>query len=163
MGTVEGMRLTTSSRSTGLAASAGDVWAVVADGTPGRRWYLDAAPFIFRDRLDRVLGGREGGAPAPGRPLLRSEDRAGFWRVVEADDNAHSLVLEALVRAPGRVVFRSEVTPVVTGGCELTQSVTFTPAGLLGVAYLLADLPAREVLLELVHRRTCADVGRRDR
>ncbi len=104
--------------------------------------------------------GRDRGHPAPGTRTLSAGDRAGFWAVLEADPDARRLVMEATVRAPGRVVFRTEVTPVVTGGCELTQSVTFHPAGLLGVTYLVVDLPAREVLTEWVHRRTCADVRR---
>lgn len=154
------MTPTTSARSTGLDVDPDAAWATVADGRPGPRWYLDALPFRFRDALDRIAGGTDRGHPAPGRPELRTGDRAGFWLVRDADRPRRRLVMEATVRAPGRVVFTTEVTPVVTGGCELTQSVRFAPAGLLGVTYLVVDLPAREVLMEWVHRRTCAEVTR---
>jgi hypothetical protein len=38
--------------------------------------------------------------------------------------------------------------------------VTFRPHGRLGTAYLLADLPARELVAELTHRRMTADLRR---
>ncbi|MCH1865086.1 DUF2867 domain-containing protein [Nocardioides sp. CFH 31398] len=148
----------TSTRSTGLDADPDVAWATVADGRAGPRWYLDAIPFRFRDLLDRLAGGQDRDHPAPGGAELRTGDRAGFWLVREADRSRRRLVMEATVRAPGRVTFTTEVTPVVTGGCELTQSVRFDPAGVVGVAYLVVDLPARETLMEWVHRRTCADV-----
>ncbi|WP_158604506.1 DUF2867 domain-containing protein [Nocardioides mangrovicus] len=43
-------------------------------------------------------------------------------------------------------------------GTTLVQTVSFRPRGLLGTAYLLADLPAREVVIELVHRRTLREL-----
>ncbi|CAB4712759.1 unannotated protein [freshwater metagenome] len=61
------------------------------------------------------------------------------------------------MRAPGRVRLRTDVRPTLAG-CDVEQVVTFTPSGLLGRAYLLADLPAREALLTLVHRRLLADL-----
>lgn len=139
------------------------MWRVVAGAGPGRHWYADAGPFVFRGLVDRALLGAGRRWPVPDRALLRAGDRAGFWKVVEAgpvsssDADGRRLVLDAAVRAPGLVTFRSHVVPEAEG-TRLTQTVTFTPHGLLGHAYLLADLPAREALMELVHRRVLADL-----
>ena len=43
-------------------------------------------------------------------------------------------------------------------GTRLNQGVTFRPDGLLGQAYLLVDLPAREAVIGLVHRRLLQDL-----
>ena len=43
-------------------------------------------------------------------------------------------------------------------GCAVDLQVTFEPEGLLGTAYLLADLGAREAVVELTHRRLVGDL-----
>jgi hypothetical protein len=154
------MRLTTSSRSSLVGRTPDQVWAVLAAAGTGRHWYVDAAPFLFRGALDRLVGGRPGAVP-PARELLEVGDRAGFWRVLRADQGV--LELEAEVRAPGTVLLRTAVASDERGydlSTRITQEVSFHPDGLLGRAYLIADLPAREVLVDLVHRRVLADVTR---
>ena len=69
------------------------------------------------------------------------------------------MALEAAVRAPGRVTLTTTVT-AEGPGTRLDQRVTFRPDGLLGGAYLLADLPAREAVIALVHRRLRQDLTR---
>ncbi|MBD8868236.1 DUF2867 domain-containing protein [Nocardioides donggukensis] len=149
------MRLTTSTRSTAVPMPPESAYAVVASGRPGPQWYADAAPLVLRGALDRVLGGPGRRWPAPDRPLLSRGDRVGFWRVVAAGDGV--LDLEAEVRAPGSVRLRTEVLPDGPGS-RVDQRVSFAPDGLLGAAYLLADLPARETLIALVHRRLLRDL-----
>ena len=46
----------------------------------------------------------------------------------------------------------------VDGGSEVDLTIRFDPDGVLGTAYLLADLPALEVLTDLVARRIRADL-----
>jgi Protein of unknown function (DUF2867) len=150
--------LKASSRSSELSVRAADAWAALASGRRGERWYVVAAPFVVRGAIDRVLGGAGRRWHPPGRPLLVTGDTAGFWRVVDADDDLRRLVLRAEVRAPGRVLLTSCVTPSGRSSCVLRQTVSFEPAGLLGAAYLMADLPAREVVMELAHRRAIAEV-----
>ncbi len=149
------MRLLTSSRASTVDHDPDQVWAVVACGRPGPRWYADAAPFVVRGALDRLVGGAGRRWPAPDRDLLTAGDTVGFWRVVRATDGV--LDLEAVVRAPGRVTLRTEVTPDGTGA-RVAQAVTFEPHGVLGTAYLLADLPAREAVITLAHRRLLGDL-----
>lgn len=152
-------RLRSSARAGALPRPAGEVWARVAAAGPGPHWYVDAAPFVVRGALDRLLGGDGRRWPVPDRGLLEPGDRAGFWEVVEVDHAARRLVLVAAVRAPGTVRFTSVVL-ASHRGCELRQTVTFEPEGAAGAAYLLVDLPARELVVELAHRRTVAEVLR---
>src|SRR3954471_14145119 len=150
--------LHSSRRGTDLDVDAATAWRVVASGRAGSQWYVDAAPLVFRGAVDRVLGGAGRRWPPPGRELLETGDTAGFWRVREADHDGRRLALVAAVRAPGTVVLRSSVTPLSGGGSRLDLDVSFRPDGLLGRAYLLADLPAREAVAELVHRRLVGDI-----
>jgi hypothetical protein len=150
--------LTSTTRESRLPHPADAVWAVVASGRAGPQWYVDAAPFVVRGALDRLTGGTGRRWDPPGTPMLATGDHAGLWRVTEADHTHRRLVLTAEVRAPGTVTLVSEVQARPTG-CALRQTVRLDPSGLLGTAYLLADLPAREVLLELTHRRLRRDLG----
>lgn len=149
-------------RYTDLDQPAPGVWSVVASGYDRPQWYVDAAPFVIRGAIDRLLGGAGRQARPPGTPVLTAGDRAGFWEVTEADHDRHLLVLEAAVRAPGRVVLRTSVEPLGTRRCRLTQRISFTPDGLLGRAYLMADLPSRETVAELAHRRLLRDLKASD-
>ena len=152
--------LSATSRSSDLEVLAATAWRVVANGHDRHQWYADAAPLVARGWLDRALGGIGRPWRPPGTPVLSSGDRAGFWEVEEADHEARRLVLRAAVRAPGEVRMATSVDPLDGVRCRLTQRVSFTPDGVLGRAYLVADLPAREVLLELVNRRLLDDVRR---
>ncbi|GAB2865450.1 DUF2867 domain-containing protein [Nocardioides pacificus] len=156
------MGLHTSRRTSRLAVSPDDAWRVVASGETGEQWYVDAAPLVLRGAIDRVLGGHGRAWPPPGRALLAVGDRAGFWEVTDMSDRAgdHTLQLVARVRAPGRVTLTTRVLPHPRGGTTLHQAVRFDPSGLVGRAYLAADIPAREALLTLVHRRV-RDAARR--
>ncbi len=143
-----------------------EAWQVVAGAGPGRHWYADAAPFVLRGAIDRAVLGGGRRWPVPDGPLLRAGDRAGFWLVRAAGDRpgGHRLVLEAAVRAPGTVTLTVLVTGVGTAagpGTEIDLQVRLDPRGVLGAAYLLADLPAREAVVELTHRRLVSDVTRR--
>lgn len=150
--------LHTSERGSDLALPAQHAWRIVASGHDRSQWYVDSAPFVVRGAADRLVGGEGRRWRPPGTPVLSAGDTAGFWRVAEADHDARRLVLEADIRAPGAVVLRTEVKALGDGRCRLVQSVAFSPTGMLGAAYLLADLPAREIVIELVHRRLCADL-----
>lgn len=141
--------LHSSRRSAIVTRSPADTWAVVASGEPGPQWYADAAPFVVRRWVDRLALGPARRREPPGRPLLATGDQVGFWRVVDADHRHHRLTLEAQVRAPGRVTLDAEVRPHDEGS-EVVTTIAFDPRGLVGTAYLLADLPAREVVAELV-------------
>ncbi|WP_395690583.1 DUF2867 domain-containing protein [Nocardioides sp.] len=153
-------RLHASGRASDLGLPADVAWARLTAAGSGRHWYVDAVPFVVRGAVDRAVGGEGRRWPAPDRTALEAGDRAGFWEVRVADPQERRLVLEAAVRAPGRVRLTSRVLPRVPDGCTLRQTVTVEPDGLLGSAYLLVDLPARELVVELAHQRTVTEVGR---
>ena len=154
------LSLHTSRRVSTVAGTPDEVWSVVAGAGPGRHWYVDAAPFVLRGAIDRAVLGGGRRWPVPAAPLLAAGDRAGFWLVRAAGTRpaGHRLVLEAAVRAPGMVRLTVLVS-AVEDGTEVDLQVRFDPAGILGTAYLLADLPAREVLTGLVDRRIRADLS----
>lgn len=151
--------LHTSGRGSTSPHSADEAWAVLAGAGPGRHWYADAAPFVVRGALDRLALGGGRRWPVPDGPLLRAGDRAGFWRVLAAGPTTtgHRLVLEA-ARAPGRVRLELRVDGR-PDGCAVDLQITFEPEGLLGTAYLLADLGAREVVTTLVDARIRTDLS----
>lgn len=154
---------TTTARATRLECSADQAWAVAACGRRGPRWYVDAPPLLIRGAIDRLLPGATPQSPLPDRDLLEVGDGVGFWAVTGADTLTRRLELTARVRAPGTVVITTVVEPVEGGGpdgCWLRQEVRLSPRGLVGLAYLVADLPAREVVMELTHRRLVDDVRR---
>jgi hypothetical protein len=155
--------LHTSGRRTDLDLGAHDTWRVVASGLDRPQWYVDAGPFVVRGALDHAVGGEGRRWRPPGNPVLSTGDTAGFWRVLEADHDARRLVLEAEVRAPGRVLLTTAVEPLGETRCRLTQTTEFTPSGWLGRGYLVVDLPAREVVAELTYRRLLADVREANR
>lgn len=177
-------RLACSERCLRVAASLDATWDVVAaappEGAPGgaraggaraggspTRWYADAAPLLFRSALDRVARGVLGDPPVPAVVGLRSApagllgagDEAGLWRVVEADHEVRRLRLQAVVHAPGSVRATAWLTPVFDG-CRVHLRIGMRPSGLVGAAYRLVDLPAREVVVEGVARALLADLRR---
>ncbi len=153
-------RLHASGRASDLDLAPDEAWARLVAAGPDRHWYVDAVPFVVRGALDRAVGGAGRGWPVPDHGHLRVGDRAGFWEVRVADPRARRLVLEAAVRAPGTVRLTSRVLPRIPGGSTLRQTISFEPGGLVGSAYLLVDLPARELVAELAHRDTVAEVAR---
>lgn len=158
-GPARGWTLHASRRTCVVPRTPQQAWEVLAGAGPGPHWYVDAPPFVLRGALDRVALGGGRRWPVPDRDVLVAGDRAGFWEVREAGPLAqgHRLVLEAAVRAPGTVTLALDVVPA-GGDAEVRLEIRFAPRGVLGAAYLLVDLPARETLTELVHRRIVADV-----
>ena len=152
--------LRSSRRSSDVDLPVDAVWQVVASGMPGRQWYVDAAPFVFRGGLDRLAGGAGRRWDPPGNPLLATGDRVGFWLVTGAGHHGPRwrLVLEAQVRAPGTVRLTTEAQSLSDHRTRLVQTISLAPRGCLGAAYLLADVPAREAVIELTHRRLLDDL-----
>jgi hypothetical protein len=96
----------------------------------------------------------------PDRAQLEEGDQAGFWRVSRISAPKRTLRLEADVVAPGRVLLDATVrADDGDGGSEVTTTIGFEPDGLVGQLYMYVDLPARETVAELVHRRLLADLG----
>ncbi len=151
-----------STRSSALDHPAEQVWAAAAAGRPdahGESWYVDNAAFAFRGGLDRLTLGRGRRWPLPGHDLLGVGDRAGFWEVLEADHDLRRLSMTARVRAPGTVLMEISAAETGESSCVLDLAISFAPRGALGTAYVVTDLPAREVVIELTHRRLLEQVS----
>lgn len=151
-----------SGRSTTLDRPADDVWAAVASARPdeeGKVWYVDAPGFVVRGALDRLALGAGRRWPLPDRDQLTSGDRAGFWEVLEVDRTTRRMTMQASVRAPGTVRMEVSVADAGADWSVVTLAISFAPRGLLGWTYLLVDLPAREVVMELTQRALLADVA----
>ncbi len=86
--------------------------------------------------------------------------------MVEADHHAHRLLLEAEVRAPGRVTLEVTLATADAGATphdtRVGLTITLDPSGVLGMAYLVADLPARGVVTELTMLHLLTILRRRD-
>lgn len=130
--------------------------AAVSSGEAGPQWYVDALPWVVRGGLDRLLGGAGRRWSPPGRALLEDGDRVGFWTVLASTQR--ELVLRAEVRAPGIVELTTRLDPEGAGRTRVEQTVALHPRGLAGRLYLLVDLPARETVVELAHRRLLRDL-----
>ena len=153
-----GLHVSTRTSEVGVAAAS--AWRVVASGHDRPQWYVDAGPFVVRGGIDRALGGEGRRWRPPGTPVLTTGDRAGFWLVERADHDERRLVLRAAVRAPGVVLLDVAVASLGEERCRVSTRISFTPAGVLGRVYLVTDLPARELVTELAHRRLLDDVRR---
>ena len=154
--------LNRSSRSSTLELAAPRLWATAASArgdADGETWYADAAPFKVRGGIDRLAGGAGRRWALPDHDLLEVGDHAGFWEVVEVDHAAHRLAMVAAVRAPGTVRMELSVAGSGASSCVLTLAISFEPRGLLGRAYVVTDLPARELVMELTHRRLLASLA----
>ncbi len=151
----------TTRRTARVDLDADAAWQVVASGEDRPQWYVDAAPFVFRRVVDRLVLGPGLRRPPPGRPRLAEGDQVGFWDVVAADHRQRRLILRAMVRSPGQVTLTASVVPAVDGSL-LDLAITLSPRGVVGRAYLLADLPAREAVSELVMLHLLTVLRRRD-
>ena len=153
--------LHTSRRSAVVALDPAATWDVVASGRSGPQWYVDAAPLVVRRWIDRLALGPALRREPPGRPLLAAGDEVGFWKVTEADRGSRHLVLVAQVRSPGRVTLEVRARPHPEG-TEVELAVTLSPRGLVGRAYELVDLPARETVSELLMLHLLTILRRQD-
>ncbi len=153
--------LHTSRRSAVVALDPTAAWDVVASGEAGPQWYVDAAPLVVRRWIDRLALGPALRREPPGRPRLATGDEVGFWKVLDADHRTRHLVLVAQVRSPGRVTLEVRTRPHAEGA-EVELTVTLSPRGLVGRAYELVDLPAREAVSELLMLHLLTILRRRD-
>lgn len=153
--------LHTSRRSAVVALDPGRTWDVVASGETGPQWYVDAAPLVVRRWIDRLALGPALRREPPGRRHLATGDEVGFWKVTQADRAGRHLVLVAQVRSPGRVTLDLRARPHPEG-TEVDLAVTLSPRGLVGRAYELVDLPAREAVSEMLMLHLLTILRRQD-
>jgi uncharacterized protein YbjT (DUF2867 family) len=99
----------------------------------------------LRGLADKVVGGvgLRRGRRDPN--LLQVGDALDFWRVEKLERN-HLLRLRAEMKMPGLAWLEFEVKPLDAGGCEVTQTATYAPKGLLGHAYWWSVWPMHGIV-----------------
>jgi hypothetical protein len=123
-----------------VAASPGELWAVVSRIGGSTGWYYGDWLWQLRGVLDRLVGGvglNRGRRDAAG---LQVGDALDFWRVASVDPGRR-LLLVAEMRLPGQAVLEFSLQPSDDGRTELRQTARFLPRGLWGLLYWYAVLP----------------------
>lgn len=113
-------------------------------GTTG--WYHANWLWTLRGWLDLLVGGvgMRRGRRDPAH--VRVGDVIDCWRV-EAFEPGQQLRLVAEMRLPGRAWLTFEVAPE-GGGSRITQTATFDPVGLAGLAYWYGVWPLHELVFQ---------------
>lgn len=132
------------SRSTRVAASPAEVFAVVERIGGAAGWHYANWLWAVRGWLDLLLGGvgMRRGRRDPER--LRVGDTLDCWRV-ESIQPGQRLRLAAEMKLPGRAWLEFEVQPEGTGA-RLCQRATFDPLGLWGLAYWYGVWPLHQLV-----------------
>jgi uncharacterized protein YbjT (DUF2867 family) len=117
-------------------------------GYYGARWLRWL--WALRGSLDELAGGPglQRGRRDP--HSLRFGDAVDFWRVTAAEPGQH-LRLHAEMKVPGHALLEFSIAPLespdgsgaapTSRACRLTQTATFLPRGLMGLAYWYSMLP----------------------
>jgi uncharacterized protein YbjT (DUF2867 family) len=109
-------------------------------------WYYANGFWRLRGLMDKLVGGvgLRRGRRDPVR--LAVGDTLDFWRV-QAFEQDHLLLLEAEMKAPGRVWLQFEVDGDPSGS-TLYQTAIFDPHGLAGLAYWYALYPIHHLIFQ---------------
>lgn len=102
-------------------------------------WYYANFLWVIRGWLDVLAGGVGLRRGRRDPEQLAVGDVLDWWRVESVSPDRH-IRLAAEMRVPGRAWLEFEVTPEGTGS-RLTQTATFDPHGLMGLAYWYAVWP----------------------
>jgi uncharacterized protein YbjT (DUF2867 family) len=142
------------SGSANTAASPASVWRVVtAIGGDNGYFYLDGL-WRLRELMDWAVGG-PGLARRRRHPSeLRVGDKVDSWTVLGADPE-HRLSLKFGMKAPGAGVLELEIAPRTGGGCRLTTTGYWHPAGVWGLLYWYSLEPAHQVIFNGMAREIC--------
>jgi hypothetical protein len=131
-------------RSVHVAAPPAAAFAAVRRIGGGTGWYYANWLWRLRGWVDILVGGvgMRRGRRDPDQ--LRVGDVVDWWRVEAIAPDRH-LRLVAEMRLPGRAWLEYEVHPE-EGGSRVTQTATFDPHGLAGLAYWYGIWPLHELV-----------------
>jgi hypothetical protein len=137
-----------------------EVWRVVAAIGGRQRYYYANWLWAVREWLDWAMGG-------PGRNYGRRDpadvrvgDTIDSWRVIGADP-PRRLTISFGKKAPGAGVLEFDLAPIADGRTRLTVTAYWHPAGVWGLLYWYALMPAhlfifRGLAREIVRRAEAA-------
>jgi uncharacterized protein YbjT (DUF2867 family) len=130
------------------------VWRVVSAIGGSNRYYCANWLWWLRETLDWMLGGpgRNRGRRDPQQ--LRPGDRVDSWHVLGVEP-ARRLTLAFGMKAPGAGVLEFEIEPLEDGGTQLSATAYWHPAGVWGLAYWYALVPAHLFIFRGMTRAIC--------
>ncbi|MDH3437528.1 MAG: SDR family oxidoreductase, partial [Betaproteobacteria bacterium] len=126
-------------------ASPERIWAQVAAIGGKNRYYAVNWLWTIRETMDWALGGlgRHRGRRHPTE--VRVGDTIDTWRVIGAEP-PRRLTLAFGMKAPGAAILEFEVTPVNSEHTRITVTAYWHPAGVWGLLYWYAFVPAHFVV-----------------
>lgn len=121
-----------------------EAWAPISRIGGEQGYYYADGLWRARGAIDSLVGGvglRRGRAyPA----TLRAGDALDFWRISDVEPGRR-VRLVAEMKLPGEAMLEFEIAPE-NGGTRITQTASFLPRGLAGLAYWHALLPLHRVI-----------------
>ena len=121
------------------------VWAVVSAIGGENRYYYANALWKIREVADWLVGGPGMNYGRRHPTELRLGDVVDSWRVIGLEPQQR-LTLWFGMRAPGSGVLEFYLEPASDGGTEITVSNYWHPAGVWGLLYWYAMIPAHQFL-----------------
>jgi uncharacterized protein YbjT (DUF2867 family) len=135
-------------------ASPAAVWAVVSRiGGDNGYFYLEGL-WRLRELMDWAIGGTGHRRGRRDPATLQVGDRVDSWTVLGVEPERR-LSLKFGMKAPGAGVLELEITPRAGGGCRLTATGYWHPAGVWGLLYWYALAPAHQVIFGGMTREIC--------
>lgn len=125
-------------------ASPEAVWRVIRRIGGRQRYFYANALWRLREMLDFMVGGSGTTYGRRDPDDLRVGDTVDSWRVI-AMEPERRLTLFFGMRAPGSGVLEFEIKPLETG-CEVKATAFWHPAGIWGLLYWYALVPAHAFL-----------------
>jgi uncharacterized protein YndB with AHSA1/START domain len=121
------------------------VWATLTQIGGTRRYFYMNGLWKIREGFDWLIGGngRHYGRRHPTE--LRVGDTVDSWRVIALEPHRR-LTLFFGMRAPGSGVLEFELEPQDTGGTRIRATAFWHPAGVWGLLYWYAMVPAHRFL-----------------
>jgi uncharacterized protein YbjT (DUF2867 family) len=135
-------------------ASPTAVWAVVSRiGGDNGYFYLEGL-WRLRELMDWAIGGSGHRRGRRDPAALQVGDRVDSWTVLGVEPERR-LSLKFGMKAPGAGVFEFEISPRPAGGCRLTATAYWHPAGVWGLLYWYSLAPAHQVIFSGMTREIC--------
>jgi uncharacterized protein YbjT (DUF2867 family) len=121
-------------------ASPEAVWRVICRLGGSNRYFYANALWRLREMLDFIAGGSGMTYGRRDPDELRVGDTVDSWRVIAMEPERRLTLLFGM-RAPGSGVLEFEINPV-DAGCEVKATAFWHPAGVWGLLYWYALVPA---------------------
>jgi len=136
------------------AASPEQVWNVVKRIGGANGYYCADFLWWLRETFDWMIGGpgRNRGRRDPEE--LRVGDHVDSWHVIGIEPGRR-LTLSFGMKAPGSGIVEIQLESLGSGGTRLAITSYWHPAGVWGLIYWYAFLPAHRVVLDCMARHMC--------